>query len=33
MFFPPPTEPIIRAGEIKTYAEGLDHPEGLAIDR
>ena len=32
MFFPSPTEPIIRAGEIKTYAEGLDHPEGLAID-
>ena len=33
MFFPPPTEPIIRTGEIKTYAEGLDHTEGLAIDR
>lgn len=32
MFFPPPAEPILRAGEIKTYAEGLDHPEGLAID-
>jgi gluconolactonase len=32
VFFPPPTEPIIRTGEIKTYAEGLDHPEGLAID-
>ena len=33
MFFPPPTEPIVRAGDIKKYAEGLDHPEGLAIDR
>lgn len=32
MFFPPPAEPIIPAGEIRTYAEGLDHPEGLAID-
>ncbi len=33
MFFRPPPEPIIRTGEIKTYAKGLDHPEGLAIDR
>ena len=33
MFFPQPIEPTIRAGEIKIYAEGLDHPEGLAIDR
>lgn len=33
MFFPPPAQPIIAVGEIKAYAEGLDHPEGLAIDR
>lgn len=33
MFFPQPVAPVVGTEEMKVYAEGLDHPEGLAFDR
>ncbi len=33
MFFPQPVAPIVPLAQMTTFAEGLDHPEGLAFDR
>jgi gluconolactonase len=32
LFFPQPHQPIVEHGQMRAAAEGLDHPEGLAVD-
>jgi gluconolactonase len=32
-FFPQPVAPIVPCEQMNVFAEGLDHPEGLAFDR
>jgi gluconolactonase len=31
-FFPQPVAPIVSCAQLSVFAEGLDHPEGLAFD-
>lgn len=33
MFFPQPHSTIVDTSRLAVFAEGLDHPEGLAVDR
>ena len=33
MFFPQPHAPVIDTHRMEVFAEGLDHPEGLAVDQ